>query len=66
MSVETKVDEKKIRVKGVTKFSGEYLVEDVVEDGERYRRLIFVNRGTLIQSEVKLKKSLYLNQFENT
>ena len=58
MSLESKVDEKNIRAKGETKFSGEYLVEDVIENAEHYRRLIFSNRGTLIQSEVKLKKGL--------
>lgn len=44
------------RFRGESKFSGEYVVEDVIENDEHYRRLIFLSRGTVIQSEVKLKK----------
>ncbi|XP_065221939.1 eEF1A lysine and N-terminal methyltransferase homolog [Planococcus citri] len=63
MSV-SKNENKEVRFRGKSKFSGEYIVDDVVDNGEHYRRLIFLNRGTVIQSEVKLKKSEDKNEEE--
>ncbi|KAJ3600044.1 hypothetical protein NHX12_033996 [Muraenolepis orangiensis] len=41
--------------RGVSQLSGEYCVEDVRgEDGELYRRLIFLSNASLIQSEGRL------------
>lgn len=56
MSVDAKVDERSIIARGESKFSGKFIVKDVIEKDEHYRQLIFLNRGTVIQSEVKLKK----------
>ncbi|KAK7591015.1 hypothetical protein V9T40_002628 [Parthenolecanium corni] len=44
-------------------FSGKFIVEDVIEDDEHYRRLILLNRGNVIQSEVKLKKTTLIHKF---
>ncbi len=56
MSVSSSSRTSNIRAKGESKFSGEFVVEDVVEDDQHFRRLVFLNRGNVIQSEVKLKK----------
>lgn len=41
--------------RGVSKLSGEYLVENVRgEDGELYRRLIFLSNTAIVQSESRL------------
>ncbi|CAJ1060095.1 eEF1A lysine and N-terminal methyltransferase [Xyrichtys novacula] len=44
--------------RGVSELSGEYCVENVRgEDGELYRRLIFLSNATLVQSESRLVSS---------
>jgi len=43
------------RCRGQSGMSGEYVVEDVDVNGELYRRLVFLNRPHLTQSEVRLK-----------
>lgn len=44
--------------KGVSELSGEYCVENVKgEDGELYRRLIFLSNAALVQSESRLVSS---------
>lgn len=44
--------------RGVSELSGEYCVENVRgEDGELYRRLIFLHNVTLVQSESRLVSS---------
>nr|XP_061790814.1 eEF1A lysine and N-terminal methyltransferase-like [Nerophis lumbriciformis] len=44
--------------RGVSKHSGEYCVENVRgEDGELYRRLVFLSNATLVQSESRLVSS---------
>lgn len=43
------------RCRGQSGMSGEYVVEDVDVAGELYRRLIFLARPNLTQSEVRLK-----------
>lgn len=41
--------------RGVSELSGEYSVEDVrLEDGELYRRLVFLSNTGLVQSESRL------------
>ncbi|XP_003974012.1 eEF1A lysine and N-terminal methyltransferase [Takifugu rubripes] len=45
--------------RGVSKLSGEYLVENVRgEDGELYRRLIFLSNTAIVQSESRLVSSV--------
>lgn len=41
--------------KGSSSFSGEFIVEDVSIENDRFRRLIFLNNQAVIQSEAKLK-----------
>lgn len=44
--------------RGVSELSGEYLVENVRgEDGELYRRLIFLSNSAIVQSESRLVSS---------
>lgn len=44
--------------RGVSELSGEYCVENVKgEDGELYRRLVFLSNATVIQSESRLVPS---------
>lgn len=44
--------------RGVSELSGEYLVENVRgEDGEVYRRLIFLSNQAIVQSESRLVSS---------
>lgn len=44
--------------RGVSELSGEYLVENVRgEDGEVYRRLIFLSNPAIVQSESRLVSS---------
>ncbi|XP_069006047.1 eEF1A lysine and N-terminal methyltransferase isoform X1 [Embiotoca jacksoni] len=44
--------------KGVSQLSGEYCVENVKgEDGELYRRLVFLSNAALVQSECRLVSS---------
>lgn len=44
--------------RGVSELSGEYCVENVKgEDGELYRRLIFLSNAALVQSESRLVSS---------
>ncbi|TRY74390.1 hypothetical protein TCAL_04600 [Tigriopus californicus] len=42
------------RCRGKSKFSGEFVVEDVEVNGELFRRLIFMNNPNLTQSEAKI------------
>lgn len=45
--------------RGVSELSGEYLVENVRgEDGELYRRLIFLSNNAIVQSESRLVSSI--------
>lgn len=44
--------------RGVSELSGEYCVENVRgEDGELYRRLVFLSNAALVQSESRLVSS---------
>lgn len=44
--------------RGVSELSGEYCVENVKgEDGELYRRLVFLSNANLVQSESRLVPS---------
>lgn len=44
--------------RGVSELSGEYCVENVKgEDGELYRRLVFLSNAALVQSESRLVSS---------
>lgn len=44
--------------RGVSELSGEYCVENVKgEDGQLYRRLIFLSNATIIQTESRLVPS---------
>ena len=44
--------------RGVSELSGEYCVENVKgEDGELYRRLVFLSNSALVQSESRLVSS---------
>lgn len=66
MSVSNNENESNIIAKGESKFSGKYIVKEVIENYEYYRRLIFLNRGTVIQSEVKLKKGNFFSSIIST
>lgn len=52
-------DSRNIRTRDESSFSGKFIVEDIIENNEHYRRLIFLNRGNVIQSEVKLTKGKF-------
>ncbi len=44
--------------RGVSELSGEYCVENVKgEDGELYRRLVFLSNSALVQSESRLVRA---------
>ena len=53
---EDEVGDRTERCRGKSELSGEFVVEDVVANGEMFRRLIFFNNKKLIQSEAKLKQ----------
>lgn len=59
LSLEQQLGDRKIIVEGKSEFSGDYVVEEVAgQTNEIYRRLIFLDMPQVIQSEVKLIKSL--------
>ena len=46
------------RYRSSSKFSGDYIVEDISQDGVPHlRRLIFLNNQNVVQSEAKLNPS---------
>ena len=53
---EDEVGDRKERCRGKSELSGEFVVEDIIANGEMFRRLIFFNNKKLIQSEAKLKQ----------
>lgn len=57
-------DSRNILTRDESLFSGKFIVEDVVENDEHYRRLIFLSRGNVIQSEVKLRKGKFHEIFD--
>lgn len=56
LSLGDDISNRVIKFKGSSEFSGEFVVEDVEIEGETFRRLVFMNNQTLIQSETKLRK----------
>ena len=53
MTIGNDVGTRTIRHAGKSEFSGDFVVEDVLADGDQYsRRLIFLNNPNVIQSEV--------------
>ena len=57
------VGRRNIRQRGHSELSGDYVIEDIEEDGEQYRRLIFLNNPTLVQSRAKLMKGWMFYHF---
>ncbi|XP_050546254.1 eEF1A lysine and N-terminal methyltransferase homolog [Daktulosphaira vitifoliae] len=59
LSLEQQLGNRKTIVKGKSKFSGDYVVEEVAgQTNEIYRRLVFLDMPQVIQSEVKLIRSV--------
>ncbi|XP_076359527.1 eEF1A lysine and N-terminal methyltransferase isoform X1 [Tachypleus tridentatus] len=56
LSVGEDVGCREVCYRGCSIHSGEFSVEDVSADGELYRRLIFLNNPSVIQSEAKLRQ----------
>lgn len=57
LSLGSDVGSRKIVHKGTSEMSGDFLIEDVtVDDCKTYRRLIFLNNQSVIQSEALMKK----------
>ncbi|XP_070492061.1 eEF1A lysine and N-terminal methyltransferase homolog [Chironomus tepperi] len=55
LSLGSDVGSREITYKGTSSFSGDFVVEDVQSDNKLYRRLIFLNNQSVIQSEALLK-----------
>ncbi|XP_022919129.2 eEF1A lysine and N-terminal methyltransferase homolog [Onthophagus taurus] len=55
LSINSEVGERIIRYEGNSKFSGDYVIEDVKIDEVKYRRLYYLQTQLLIQSEARLK-----------
>lgn len=55
LSIGDDIGERNVIFKGKSDFSGEFVVEDVSIDGEKFRRLIFLSNVNVIQSEAKFK-----------
>ncbi|XP_012251378.2 eEF1A lysine and N-terminal methyltransferase homolog [Athalia rosae] len=56
LSLESSVGKREVCHQGSSKFSGEFVIEEIEDDkGSVYRRLIFLNNQFVIQSEAKLK-----------
>lgn len=56
LSLESSVGKREVCHEGNSKFSGQFVVEEVEDDeGSFYRRLIFLDNQFVIQSEAKLK-----------
>lgn len=56
LSLGSDVGTRKVVHKGTSEMSGDFVVEDVTTDGKKtYRRLIFLNNQSVIQSEALLK-----------
>ena len=43
-----------VRHQGTSELSGDYDIEDIESDGSVYRRLIFLDTKTVVQTEAKL------------
>lgn len=57
LSLGADVGERILRFEGTSKFSGNYVVEDVTIDDDKFRRLFYLSSQSVIQSEAKLKRS---------
>lgn len=55
LSIGADIGERKEIFRGKSDFSGDFVVEDVVVDEQKYRRLVFLDNVNVIQSEAKLK-----------
>lgn len=55
LSLGSDVGSREIVYKGTSSFSGDFVVEDVQSENKLYRRLIFLNNQSVIQSEALLK-----------
>lgn len=55
LSLGSDVGSREIAYKGTSSFSGDFVVEDVQSENKFYRRLIFLNNQSVIQSEALLK-----------
>ncbi|XGW26319.1 hypothetical protein V3C99_007159 [Haemonchus contortus] len=49
------VDVRETRASGESSMNGKWTVEDVVVDGQEYRRLVFLSSSNIVQSEALLK-----------
>ncbi|CAG9825256.1 unnamed protein product [Phaedon cochleariae] len=57
LSLGSDVGHRIIKHKGISNFTGEYVIEDVLtENKDKYRRLFFMNSQSVIQSEAKLRE----------
>ncbi|KAI9914512.1 hypothetical protein PsorP6_007626 [Peronosclerospora sorghi] len=57
LTVEEGLGSRNIVHQGMSPLSGAFFVEEVEEDGELFRRLVFLSNTNIIQSEVKLQKN---------
>lgn len=55
LAIGSGLGERKTVYSGNSAFSGDFVVEDVEIDGQRFRRLIFLSNQAVIQSEALLK-----------
>lgn len=55
---------REIRYEGKSEFSGPFVIEDTTGDnGDIFRRLIFLQNQNVVQSEAKLKSSKYIHTY---
>ena len=60
LSIGDDIKQRQIQHKGHSDISGDFVVEDVVMDGQLNRRLIFLSNRNAVQSAAKLNKGIYI------
>lgn len=50
------INTRSIQHRGSSDLSGDFVVEDIESEGEIFRRLIFLNNKTFVQSEARMMK----------
>ena len=55
LSLGDDIGERKTCFESTSEFSGQFIVEDVTVDDQKFRRLVFLDNRNVIQSEAKLK-----------
>ncbi|XP_064649297.1 eEF1A lysine and N-terminal methyltransferase-like [Lineus longissimus] len=56
LSIGDEIGQRSIKHRGTNKMTGDYVIEDVITEGDIMRRLIFLNNPMVVQSEARMTK----------